>query len=193
MRPARVFILMIAILLTACNLPFGSNEPESAPPQDDASPGSPQAPPSAASSPSGVTIFMPQQMQSGLEYSGIGNLTYFWLEPGTQSLAIDVGRSYADTTGFSLELYGETQGVQVMGGDVAFVAWEAATASGTPLELRGQPAYSYQSEGGVSLHWTENGNYYLIAGTGLGLNEVQALVDSLVATDLAGFQARLAQ
>jgi hypothetical protein len=59
--------------------------------------------------------------------------------------------------------------------------------------VRGQPAYSFQSQGGVSVHWTENDNYYLVAGTGLGLNEVQALVDSLIATDLAGFQARLSQ
>ncbi len=184
--------LLAASLLSACNLPFGGDTPTGTTAPADSQSDASAAPP-ADTSPSGSTVFMPQQMQSGLENTGISTLTYFWLEPSAQGVAVDVERSYADATGFSLELYGETQGVQIMGGDAASVAWEAAAASGTPLQARGQPGYSFESQGGVSLHWTENGNYYLVSGTGLGLNQVRALVDSLIATDLAGFQARLAQ
>ncbi len=183
-------LLLAACLLTACNLPFGEDTPAGTSAPENTLPGT-SPDPAAPSSPSGVTIFMPQQMQSGLENTGISTLTYYWLEPSLQGVAVDVERSYADSTGFSLELHGETQDVTVMGGDQASVAWEGAAASGTPMQVHGQPAYSFQTQGGVSVVWTENGSYYLVAGTGLGLNEVQALVDSLIAADLAGFQARL--
>jgi len=191
-RTAVITTTILGLLLAACNLPFSGDTPAGPPAQDVTQPGT-SPDPAAPSSPSGVTIFMPQQMQSGLENTGIATLTYYWLDPGTQDVAVDVERSYADSTGFSLELYGETQDVTVMGGDQASVAWEGAAASGTPMQVHGQPAYSFQTQGGVSVVWTENGSYYLVAGTGLGLDEVQALVDSLIATDLAGFQARLAK
>lgn len=184
--------ILAASLLAACNMPSSGDTPAETSSGDLTQPGGSDVPP-APSSPSGSTVFMPQQMQSGSENTGISTLTYYWLEPAIQGVAVDVERSYADSTGFSLELHGETQDVTVMGGDQASLPWEAATASGTPMHVRGQPAYSFQSQGGVSVHWTENDNYYLVAGMGLGLNEVQALVDSLIATDLAGFQARLSK
>jgi hypothetical protein len=189
----KILTCILAVsLLAACNMPSSGDTSAETSPGDLTQPGGSDVPP-APSSPSGSTVFMPQQMQSGSENTGISTLTYYWLDPAIQGVAVDVERSYADSTGFSLELHGETQDVTVMGGDQASLPWEAATASGTPMQVRGQPAYSFQSQGGVSVHWTENDNYYLVAGTGLGLNEVQALVDSLIATDLAGFQARLSQ
>lgn len=198
MRSARVFlpliaVLLAAILLTACNLPFSSSdEPESAPTQEAAQPAPPQAP-DAAASPSGSLIFMPQQMQSGASTTGIASLIFFWPEPVPQGLTVDVERSYADDTGYNLELSSETVSAHIMGGDTAAPAWAMAVETGTESSTRGQPAIILETEGGVAVNWTENGNYYLVAGMGMDINEVQALINTLISTDLAGFQARLAQ
>lgn len=194
MKPVTILLLVGVLLLSACNLPFGGDEPADtdATPPVSVQPGASDSPP-ISSSPSGSTIFMPQQMQDGASSTGISTLTYFWIDPLPQGLAVDVQRSYADESGYSLELTGSSQSLQVMGGDTAFQAWTAASQAGAPLTVRGQPGYSYQSPGGVSLHWSENDSYYLIAGTGMDLAQVQGLVDSLKATDLAGFQARLQQ
>lgn len=185
-------LLLCALLLSACNLPFGGGE-ESASPTSPVlvEPGASDAP-AISTSPSGSTIFMPQQMQEGSTNIGIASLTFFWPDPLPQGLAVDKQRSYAAETGYSLELYGETQAVQIMGGDTAVQAWSAAAETGNAFNVRGQPAYTFQTEGGVSVHWTENGSYYLVAGVGMDQAQVQAVVDSLKATDLAGFQARLA-
>jgi hypothetical protein len=194
MKPVYIILLLGALLLSACNLPFGDDERAETEPTAPVAvqPGTSDAP-AVSTSPSGSTIFMPQQMQNGASSAGTTSLTYFWLDPLPQGMAVDKQRSYADESGFSLELTGETQSVQVMGGDTAFQTWTVASQTGNPLVVRGQPAYSFQTESGVSLHWSENGNYYLVAGVGKDLAQVQGLADSLKATDLAGFQARLQQ
>lgn len=189
MKPVFALLILAAILLTACNLP-GSSEsasPTSPVAVEPAAPGSQASP---ASTPATV-IFMPQQMRDGAAVAAPPPVTYFWPDAAAISLAVLPDRSYADNLGFSLELEKPGVSLVLMGGDIATAAWNAAVENGTPIEVRGQPGYIFTPPSGVSLHWVENGNYYLASALGMNADEVLALLNSMQSVNQSDFQARL--
>jgi hypothetical protein len=190
-------ILTILLVLTAgCNLPFDRSEEQAAPGTDApaAQPGDP-VPTFAAPAPASV-IYMPQQMDLGSSFNsepGSAALRYMWPASLPPGWVIVKEKSYADESGFSLELSSPTVQVTVMGGDIAAPAWDLAVQKGTTAQVRGASGYAFDTSSGYTLHWLESGQYYVAGGVGLGLAEAQALVAGLEPLNLAEFQARLAQ
>lgn len=181
-----ISLLLLAILLNACNLPTRPG------PDADTSNTAPGEVGKTAPTPTPVTvIYMPQQMQGGAIQGGAPFGVYFWLDPAPFGLTINLAKSYADESGFSLEL--EKPGVQaaIMGGDLAAAAWDQAVQSGVPLTVRNTAGYAFTASGGVTLHWIEKDAYYLAGGLGVSLEDAQALVNALEAVNLETFQARL--
>lgn len=189
MKPVFALFILAAILLAACNLP-GSSE-SSAPTApvlvDPSAPGNQAAP---VVDPETV-IYMPQQMRDGESKEGPPPVTYFWPDAASFSLVVLPERSYVDNRGFSLELEKPGVSLVLMGGDIASAAWDAAVANGTPAVVRGQQGYIFTPPSGVSLHWIENGNYYLASALGMSADEVQALLNSLQTLQQTDFQANL--
>lgn len=190
MKPVFALLILAAFLLAACNLPGGSESSAPTAPVlvDPSTPGAQSAP---AATPETV-IYMPQQMRDGASKEGPPPVTYFWLDATALSLVVLPERSYADNLGFSLELEKPGVSLVLMGGDIASAAWDAAVANGTPVVVRGQQGYVFTPPSGVSLHWVENGNYYLASAMGMSVDEVQALLNSLETLKQTDFQARLA-
>ena len=130
-------------------------------------------------------------MRDGASIQGPPPVTYFWPDAAPLGLAVLSDRSYADNVGFSLELEKPGVSLVLMGGDIASAAWNAAVENGTPIEVRGQQGYIFTPPSGVSLHWIENGNYYLASALGMNADEVLALLNSMQAVNQTDFQARL--
>ncbi len=181
-----IFLLVLALLLAACNLPSRPG------PTDQTINTAPGGVDKSAPTATPVTvIYMPQQMQGGAIQGGAPLGAYFWLDPAPFGLTINSAKSYADESGFSLEL--EKPGVQaaIMGGDLAAAAWDQAVQSGVPVTVRNTPGYAFTASGGVTLHWIENDTYFLAGGLGVSLEDAQALVNALEVVNLETFQARL--
>jgi hypothetical protein len=181
-----ITLLLIAVLLTACNMP---DRPGPADQTVNTAPGgvgktAPTATPV-------TTIFMPQQMRDGAAQIDRTISIYFFPNPLPLGLALNAAKSYADEFGFGLEL--EKPGVQVaiMGGDLAEVAWDEASTSGVPVTVRGFPGYAFNTSNGATLHWIENDQYFLAGGLGVTAADVLTLVSSLESLDQKAFQARI--
>jgi hypothetical protein len=189
MKPVFALLVMAAVLLAACNLP-GSSQPTAPTAPVFVDPSAPGAQSAPAATPATV-IYMPQQMRDGASVEGPPPVTYFWPDAASLSLVLLPERSYVDNRGFSLELEKPGVSLVLMGGDIASAAWNAAVENGTPVVVRGQQGYIFTPPSGVSLHWVENGNYYLASALGMSAEEVQALLNSLETLNQTDFQKRL--
>lgn len=193
-RTAIAILLVLLVLTVGCNLPTSKPAPSSPPTEGEATPPAGQAAP-PTQIPASV-IFFPQQMDSGASFNsepGSASVRYLWPRALPGDWTINRAKSYADESGFSLEMSSPSVQAAIMGGDIASPAWDLAVASGSPLQVRGASGYSYDTGAGFTLHWLEGGQYYVAGGIGLSLADAQALVAALEALDLAEFQARLAQ
>ncbi len=132
----------------------------------------------------------------GTEVSGTPRrpLTYFWptvLPPG---LVIRADRSFADETAFVVDL-AEPAGGQfwatITGGPGSGAVNRPPAARSRPVTVRGRPGFAFSTGAGVSVWWTEDGQPYAI-NSGLGLEPVLALAESLAALDLPTWRQRLA-
>jgi len=190
MKPVFALLVMATVLLAACNLPGGSESSAPTVPVavDPSAPGAQSAP---AATPETI-IYMPQQMRDGASKEGPPPVTYFWPDATALGMAVLADRSYADNLGFSLELEKPGVSLVLMGGDIASAAWDAAVQNGTPVEIRGQQGYVFSPPSGVSLHWVENGNYYLASALGMNMEEVLALLAKMEIVKQTDFQTRLA-
>jgi hypothetical protein len=189
MKPLFALLVLATVLLTSCNLPGGSDTANPTPPVL-VDPAAPDVPLSATSAPAN-SVYLPQNMREGVPIEVPPPLTFFWLDGSAFGLVAIPDRSYADSDGFSLELEKPGVSLVLMGGDVATAAWDAAVANGAPQVVRGQQGYAFTPPSGVSLHWFENGNYYLVSTIGMSVDEVQALLNTLQTVNQSDFQARL--
>ena len=191
---AIAILLVLLVLSVSCNRPAPQPAPSSPPTEGEVAPPAGQAADPTQTPLSG--FFLPQIMNSSAGFNsepGDSAVRYLWPRALPGDWTINPEKSYADESGFSLEMSSPAVQVAIMGGDIASPAWDLAVASGSPLQVRGASGYSFDTGAGFTLHWLEGGQYYVAGGIGLSLADAQALVAALDALSLAEFQARLAQ
>lgn len=193
-----LIIFVAALLLAGCNLPWRSSPATETPPI--AVSGEPAALPLAPTSTPVTQIYMPQQMDSGTSASSerpvsaspIPGLLYFWPTQLPAEAALNPVQSLADGSGYSLVFDLPQATIALLGGEPAAQEWDLAVQNGTPISVRGNPGFSFGTGGGFTLHWQEAGQYYLVGGAGMSLEQAQALVDSLQVIDQATFLGLIA-